>query len=223
MPCNACLELTAPAALQLRLRFGACAWGPLGLERGRSWACLCEGSLGKYHTSAPCALSDGRPFLWVVFGGEDGRVAIRCGTGQSGPCVGEAHSNGAGAGLWSPQGRPPCFFHVSSGRVQVAGLEQIVDGVLSMAAPSWCGVDGSTIDNFLEIFRDQASSRRPCVIADFFSGKGRVVQMRSSIRHLEASCRLFKAIRHHEIEDGAGHALYRLLFAQTGWHLLEPG
>ena len=75
------------------------------------------------------------------------------------------------------------------------------------------------------LFRDR--TKRACVIADFFSGSGRAVQLWNSIRYLESQCRLCKAISQNEIGEEAGHALFRLLlnFAQTGsrWMLLEPG
>ena len=84
--------------------------------------------------------------------------------------------------------------------------------------------DGSTIDDFLsDVFRDR--TQRPCVVADFCSGKGRAVQLWNSIRYLEASPRLCKAISDKEIGEEEGNALglFRLLFAQTGRLLLEPG
>ena len=49
------------------------------------------------------------------------------------------------------------------------------------------------------------------------------MQLWNSIRHLEASCRLCKARSDKEIGEDEGNALFRLLFAQTGWLLLEPG
>ena len=59
---------------------------------------------------------------------------------------------------------------------------------------------GSTIEGFLEhLFGDQ--TERACVIAVFFSEKGRAVQMWNSIRYLEASCRLCKAMSQREIEE----------------------
>ena len=85
--------------------------------------------------------------------------------------------------------------------------------------------DGSTIEGFLEhLFRDR--TKRACVVAGFFSGRGRAhaVQLWNSIRYPESPCRPCKAIRQNEIAgEEAGNALFRLLFAQTGWMLLEPG
>ena len=87
----------------------------------------------------------------------------------------------------------------------------------------WCArFDGSTIDHFLEeIFRD--TTKRACIISDFFSGKGRAVQMWNSLRYPEAPCKLCKAMSEGEIGMDEGHSPFRLLFSQTGWILLEPG
>ena len=87
----------------------------------------------------------------------------------------------------------------------------------------WCKrFDGSTIEDFLQdVFRD--TTQRTCVVADFFSAGGRAVQMWNSIRYLEASCRLCRAMSEGEIGEAEGNALFRLLFAQTGWILLEAG
>ena len=95
--------------------------------------------------------------------------------------------------------------------------------VMNKVSTVWCKrFDGSTIEDFLEhLFRDR--TQRACVIADFFSGSGRAVQMWNSIRYPEASCRLCKAMSQNEIGEEAGNALFRLLFTQTGWMLLEPG
>ena len=100
---------------------------------------------------------------------------------------------------------------------------QVVDKVPAV----WCKrFDGSmrTIEDFLEhLFRDR--TQRVRAIADFFSGSGRAVGMWNSIRYPESSCRLCKAMSssQNEIGEEAGHGLFRLLFAQTGWMLLEPG
>ena len=87
----------------------------------------------------------------------------------------------------------------------------------------WCKrFDGSTIEDFLtDVFRD--TTQRPCAVADFFSGGGRAVQMWNSIRYREASYRLCRAMSEKEIGEAEGNALFRLLFAQTNWLLLEPG
>ena len=59
------------------------------------------------------------------------------------------------------------------------------------------------VDDFLrDVFRDQA--KRPCVVADFFSAKGRAVQLWNSTRYLEASCRLCKAISDKAIGEEEG-------------------
>ena len=86
---------------------------------------------------------------------------------------------------------------------------------MSKVSAVWCKrFDGSTMDGFLaDIFRDR--SQRACVVADFFSGMGRAVQLWNSIRYLEASCRLCKAMSDKEIGEDEGNALFRLLFAQT--------
>ena len=47
--------------------------------------------------------------------------------------------------------------------------------------------------------------------------------MWNSLRYLEASCRLCKAMSEGEMGQDEGHSLFRLLFAQAGWILLEPG
>ena len=47
--------------------------------------------------------------------------------------------------------------------------------------------------------------------------------MRNSLPYREASYRLCKAMSEGEIGQDEGHSLFRLLFAQTGWILLEPG
>ena len=95
--------------------------------------------------------------------------------------------------------------------------------VANKVSAVWCKrFDGSTIDDILpDVFRDR--TQRACVVADFFSGKGPAVQLWNSIRYLEASCRLCKAISDKAIGEEEGNALFRLLFAQTGWLLLEPG
>ena len=87
----------------------------------------------------------------------------------------------------------------------------------------WCKrFDGSTFEEFAEdVFRDRTT--RSCVVADFFGAKGRSVQLWNSTRYLEASCRLCKAISDRTIGAEEGDALFRLLFAQTGWILLGPG
>ena len=99
--------------------------------------------------------------------------------------------------------------------------------VMSKVSAVWCKrFDGSTIDDFLEdLFscRDRTHGQRACVIADFFSSKGRAVQMWDSIRYLEASCRLCKAVSEGAIGQNEGSSLFRLMFAQAGWILLEPG
>ena len=84
--------------------------------------------------------------------------------------------------------------------------------------------DGSTFEDFAkDVFRDQ--SQRPCVVADFFSAKGRAVRLWNSTRYIEASRRLFKAISDKKIgaEEGDALGLFWLLFAQTGWILLGSG
>jgi hypothetical protein len=95
--------------------------------------------------------------------------------------------------------------------------------VMQKVSTVWCArFDGSTIDHFLEeIFRD--TTKRSCVISDFFSGKGRAVQMWNSLRYLEASCKLCRAMDQGHIGMDEGHSPFRLLFAQTGWILLEQG
>ena len=87
----------------------------------------------------------------------------------------------------------------------------------------WCKrFDGSTFEDFAEdVFRDRTT--RACVVADFFGAKGRSVQLWNSTRYLEASCRLCRAISDRTIGTEEGDALFRLLFAQTGWILLGPG
>ena len=107
----------------------------------------------------------------------------------------------------------------SVGRLQLPCKWQVQNNMPAV----WCArFDGSTIEDFPEhLFRDR--TKRACVVADFFSGNGRAVQMRNSIRYLEAPCRLCKATNLREIGEDAGNALFRLLFAQTGWLLLEPG
>ena len=97
--------------------------------------------------------------------------------------------------------------------------------VMSKVSTVWCKrFDGSTFEEFAEdVFRDQ--NKRPCVVAEFFSAKGRAVQLWNSTRCLEVSCRLCKAISDKTIGAEEGDALFRLLFefAQTGWILLGPG
>ena len=127
-------------------------------------------------------------------------------------------STGRTSGVYKDD-RPVSFIFVPS-----AGFKW---QVMNKAPAVWCKrFDGSTIEDFLEdLFRDQ--TKRACVISDFFSGKGRAVQMWNSLRYLEASCRLCKAMSGGEIRQDElefeGHSLFRLLFAQTGWILLEPG
>ena len=76
--------------------------------------------------------------------------------------------------------------------------------------------------NFLpQLPRDR--TQRAFVIAGFVSSGGRAVRICNSMRYLEPPCRLCKAISQKDVGEEAGHALFRLLFAQTGWMLLEPG
>ena len=125
-------------------------------------------------------------------------------------------STGKTSGVYKGD-RPVSFIFVPS-----AGFKWQVMNKVSTVWP-WCKrFDGSTIDDFLEdLFRDR--TQRACVIADFFSGKGRAVQMWNSLRYLEASCRLCKATGDGEIGENEGNSLFRLMFAQPGWILLEPG
>ena len=95
--------------------------------------------------------------------------------------------------------------------------------VMNKVCTVWCKrFDGSTFEDFAtDVFRDQ--QKRPCVVAEFFSAKGRAVQLWNSTRYPEASCRLCKAISDKTIGAEEGDALFRLLFSQTGWILMGPG
>ena len=92
--------------------------------------------------------------------------------------------------------RPVSFFFVPS-----AGYKW---QVMNKVSTVWCKrFDGSTIEEFLsDVFRDR--TQRPCVVADFFSGSGRSVQLWNSVRYLEASCRLCKATSEKEIGEPGG-------------------
>ena len=86
-------------------------------------------------------------------------------------------------------------------------------------------VDKSTISICPPKTRSAARIQRKTslVVAEFFGAKGRAVQLWNSARYLEASCRLCKAISDKTIGEKEGNALFRLLFAQTGWILMGPG
>ena len=156
--------------------------------------------------------------LLYIYSGTAWAFSIRYWLRESGDHVGEAYAveHGANQRVYKDD-RPVSFIFVPS-----TGFKwQVINKVSAV----WCKrFDGSTIEDFLEdLFRD--TTERACVISDFFSGKGRAVQMWNSLRYLEASCRLCRAISEGEIGQDEGHSLFRLLFAQlqTGWILLEPG
>ena len=112
--------------------------------------------------------------------------------------------------------RPVSFFFVPS----VSYKWQVQNKVSAV----WCKRFNLTIEDFLrDVFCDPTERRRPCAVADYISNGGRAVQLWNSIRYLETSCRLCRAMSEKEIGEVEGNALFRLLFAQTGWLLLEPG
>ena len=111
------------------------------------------------------------------------------------------HVQGRASGVYK-NGRPVSFFFVPSGGYKW----QVTNKVSAVLCKRF---DGSIIEDFLrDVVRDPIATERPCVVADFFSGGGRAVQLWNSGRYLEASCRLCKAMSEKGIGEVEGNALY---------------